>query len=135
MTPLFFRFVRLSTAVLLVALFSGLPQAFAQEHIVSSQAIHSELLNSAAERDQNAKRLNDFLGSASAQNTLKTAGINPEQVQKAVSQLSDDELSELSRKAGNAHQDFAAGALTNQELTYVIIALATAVLILVIVVA
>lgn len=135
MTPLFYRFVRLSTALLLVALFSGLPQAFAQDHIVSSQAIQNELLNSAAKRDQSAKTLNQFFGSEAAQKALKNAGINPEQVTKAVSQLSDEELSELASRAGQAQQDFAAGSLDNQQLTYIIIALATAVVILIIVAA
>jgi hypothetical protein len=135
MTPLFFRFVRLSTAVLMAALFSGVPQAFAQEHIVSSQAIQQELLNSSAKRDQNANTLKEFFGSASAQKALRNSGMSSDQVTKAVSQLSDQELAELASKAAKAQQDFAAGALTNQQLTYIIIALATAVIIIVIVVA
>jgi uncharacterized DUF497 family protein len=135
MTPLFFRFLRLSTAVLMVVLFSGLPQAFAQEHIVSSPAIQQELINSAAKHDQDTKALSEFFGSESAQKALKNAGISSEQVKNAVSQLSDDELAQLAAKANKAQRDFAAGSLTNQQLTYIIIALATAVIILIIVVA
>jgi hypothetical protein len=135
MTPLVLRLVRLSTAVLMVVLFSGLPQAFAQDHVVSSQAIQQELLNSAAKRDQNANTLNAFFGSESSQKALKNSGMSSEQVRKAVSQLNDNELAQLAGKANKAQQDFAAGSLTNQQLTYIIIALATAVIILVIVVA
>jgi hypothetical protein len=134
-TTFFRQAVRFSTAVLMLALFSGVPQLVAQEHVVSSQQIQQELVNSAAQRTSNIEKLNAFFGSDSAQKSLKNAGINPEQVKNAVAQLSDQELSELSRKAGQAQHDFAAGSLTNQQITYILIALATAVIILVIVVA
>ncbi|HWR17875.1 MAG TPA: hypothetical protein VN577_23805 [Terriglobales bacterium] len=136
MTPLFRSFVRLTTTFLLVAVFSGLPQQLlAQEHVVSSDAIQRELLKSAAQRSQNEQSLKAFFGSEQATRSLKKAGINPEQVTNAISQLSDDELAQISAKAQSAQNDFAAGALTNQEITYLLIALGTAVIILVIVVA
>lgn len=135
MTPLFRSFVRL-TSVLLVALFTGLPQQLvAQEHVVGPDAIQQQLVQSAAQRSQNVEALNQFFGSASAQKTLKGAGISSAEVKNAVAQLSDQELAQLAGKANRAQQDFAAGALTNQQLTYIIIALATAVIIIVIVVA
>jgi len=49
--------------------------------------------------------------------------------------LNDQELARLAARAEKANSDFAAGSLTNQELTYIVIALGTAVLILVIVAA
>lgn len=135
MTPLFRRSVRLF-AFVLVALFTGVPQQlFAQEHLVSPEAIQQQLVDSAAQRSRNVETLNQFFGSDSAAKTLKTAGLSSDEVKNAVSRLSDDELSKLAAKADRAQQDFAAGALTNQQLTYIIIALATAVIIIVIVVA
>jgi len=53
----------------------------------------------------------------------------------ALSRLSDDELAHLAAKATGAEQDFAAGALSNEDLTYVVIALAAALLVVIIVVA
>jgi hypothetical protein len=134
-TPLFRSFVRLN-AVLLVALFTGLPQQLvAQEHVVSPDAIQQQLVQSAAQRNQSVETLHQFLGSTSAQKALKGAGISSTEVTNAVAQLSDQELAQLAAKANRAQQDFAAGSLTNQQITYIIIALATAVIILVIVVA
>jgi len=132
-TPLFRRSVRLS-AVLLVALLSGVPnQLFAQEHVVSPDAIQQQLVNTAQQHDRNLATLNQFFGSESAQKSLKAAGISSRQVTTAMAQLSDQELATIAAKANRAQQDFAAGALTNQQITYIIIALATAVIILIIV--
>lgn len=134
MTPLFRRFVRFSTALLMVALFSGVPQhAFAQEHVVSPEAIQQQLVKSAEARQQNAEQLNQFFGSEANQKALKAAGISSEQVTKSIAQLSDHELAQLSAKANQAQKDFSAGSLTNQQITYILIALATAVIILVLV--
>jgi hypothetical protein len=132
----FFRRVFRFTALGLVALFSGVPQQLvAQEHIVAPDAIQQQLVKAAEQRDRNVESLDQFFGSAAAQKALKGAGMSSEQVKNAVSQLNDDELAQLASKAQGAQHDFAAGSLTNQQLTYVIIALATAVIILVIVVA
>jgi hypothetical protein len=132
----FFRRVFRFTALGLVALFSGVPQQLvAQEHIVGSDAIQQQLVKAAEQRDRNVESLNQFFGSDTAQKALKGAGVSSAQVKSAISQLSNDELAQLASKAQGAQHDFAAGSLTNQQLTYVIIALATAVIILVIVVA
>jgi hypothetical protein len=56
-------------------------------------------------------------------------------VRQAVSFLSDEELARLAARATRIENDFAAGALNNQQITYILIALATAVVILVIVAA
>jgi hypothetical protein len=132
-TPLFRRSVRL-IAVLLVAIFTGVPnQLIAQEHVVSPEAIQQQLVRSAAERSQNVEALNQFFGSASARKTLKNAGMSSDEVKNAVAQLSDQELARIAGKANRAQQDFAAGALTNQQITYILIALATAVIVIILI--
>ena len=52
---------------------------------------------------------------------------------KAIATLSPDELARLSARTTEIQNDFAAGALTNEQLTYIVIALATAVIVLIIV--
>jgi hypothetical protein len=52
-----------------------------------------------------------------------------------VATLSPEELARLATKTNQIQTDFAAGALTNQQLTYIVIALGTAVLVLLIVAA
>ncbi len=66
---------------------------------------------------------------------MKKGRIDAGQVTKAIPTLTDEDLARLAQRAASAESDFAAGALSNQELTYIVIALATAVVILVIVAA
>ena len=56
-------------------------------------------------------------------------------VQTAVATLNSDELARLAARTNQLQQDFAGGALNSQQTTYAIIALATAVLVLLIVAA
>jgi hypothetical protein len=49
--------------------------------------------------------------------------------------MSPEELARLAEKTNQIQNDFAAGSLTNQQLTYIVIALGTAVLVLLIVAA
>lgn len=66
---------------------------------------------------------------------LAKSGMDAAEIVSAVSVLDDESLSRLAAQAFDAQQDVAAGSLTNQQLTYIVIALGTAVLILVIVAA
>jgi hypothetical protein len=52
---------------------------------------------------------------------------------RAVPMLSDAELAQLSSRIDSAQTDFAAGALDNEHITYIIIALAAAVIVLVLI--
>ena len=62
-------------------------------------------------------------------------GMKSSKIEKAFPQLSDEELARLALQTDKIQNDLAAGALTNQQLTYMTIALATAVIILIIVAA
>jgi len=113
-----------------------LPQdVFAQEHVVSSKDLHRDLVAAAQARQGNQAKVQKFFSSEQATKALKSANLPYQKVQKAVSQLSDAELARLAATTEKVQNDFAAGALTNLQITYIIIALATAVIILVIIAA
>jgi hypothetical protein len=61
--------------------------------------------------------------------------MDAEQVTAGVATLEDADLSRLAERARSYQADVAAGALNNQQITYILIALGTAVIILVIVAA
>lgn len=107
----------------------------AQEHIVSPADLHKDQVDATKTRQSNQAKVEEFFNSKRAQETLKKAGIEPRKVTQAVAQLDDDELARLAERTDKVQRDFAAGALTNQEITYILIALVTAVIILVVVVA
>ena len=64
---------------------------------------------------------------------MDVAKLDRAKVVNALNLLSDEEVARLAARSTKIQKDVAAGVLSNQEITYILIALATAVLILVIV--
>jgi hypothetical protein len=111
------------------------PDIMAQEHVVSSQELRRDIIAAAQVRQENQAKVVEFFSSDQAKGVLRSAGLSYEKIRKAVSQLEDEELIRLASLADRAQHDFAVGALNNQEITYILIALGTAVIILVLVAA
>ena len=111
----------------------GASNLLGQGHVVSTADLHSELVKSAATRQGNLAKVKNFLSTEPARKALKSAKIDEKQVEKAVPYLSDAELARLAARTDKVQQDIAAGVLSNQQLTYIVIALATAVLVILIV--
>jgi|SRR5437868_6546030 len=124
--------VRAAVAILFMFLFAVPANLFAQDHVVTPGQIHQQLMQAAAVRQRNVDRVNNFFSTSAANRALSKAGIDVTQVKTAVSQLNDDELARLQSRTEKVQRDLAAGSLTNQELTYIIIALATAVIVILI---
>lgn len=132
-------FLAMLTTILLVtspllspATLAGAPPQNSQ-HVVSSAQLQSAVDTSMKSRQADVSKVQHFLSSPRARAAMKHAGINYEQVRHAVPMLSSSELASLSSRADRAQRQFEAGSLTNQQITYIIIALATAVIILIIV--
>jgi len=104
-------------------------------HVVTSSDLRQALVARASNRQASLDALERFFSRPEVRGTVEKTVGNPERVHGALSKLSDDELARLAEKAAGAEQDFAAGALSNEELTYVVIALAAALLVLIIVAA
>ena len=112
-----------------------LPQTLpALEHVVSPADLRKDIRAEAEVRQQNRAKVEQFISSTPVQKALKSARIDSAKVQKAIPLLSDEELARLAAQSEKARKDFAAGSLTNEQLTYIVIALAAAVLVLVLVV-
>lgn len=103
----------------------------AQAHVVSPAGLQQATVSVARTRQQNITKVEKFFSSERAEKTLKSAHLDPIQIKKAVPSLSDQELARLASRADKAQKDFAAGDLTNQQITYILIALGTAVVVLI----
>ncbi len=123
-------------ALIIVACLSFLlvQSVSAQEHVVSSHDLHDAIVEAHNHRQSNLKKVQDFLTSEQAAPVIEKAGVL-HQVQEAIPALSDQELDRLAQQVEKIEQGIVAGALSNQELTYIVVALVTAVIILVIVAA
>jgi hypothetical protein len=104
-------------------------------HVIPLAELQASVIAAGQQRQENLSRLERFFSGASAEKALQSAHLNGSQVRSVVAMLDDQELARLAARADKANSDFAAGSLSNQELTYIVIALGTAVLILVIVAA
>jgi hypothetical protein len=126
---------RVAAAILLV---TGIPVLIsaplqAQDHVVSSTELNQAAASAAQTRQQHLEQLREFLSSSAARRALHRSHISQVQVQQAVISLDNDELARLSARAERAQRDLAAGSLTNEQLTYIVIALATAVIVIILV--
>jgi predicted flavoprotein YhiN len=108
--------------------------AVAQGPTVTTSELDQAVKAAAQNRQKNLDDVRSFFSSKVAQAALKKGKIDYKKVEQAVSTLSPEELAQLSAKTNQIQQDFAGGRpLTNEQLTYIIIALASAVIVLIIV--
>ena len=103
----------------------------AQSHVVSPTELQQATFSAARTRQQDVAKVQKFFSTPQAGTALKSAHLDPVQIKKAVPSLSDQELARLASRADKAQKDFAAGALTNQQITYILIALGAAVIVLI----
>lgn len=106
---------------------------WAQTHVVPLTELHQRAVSAADGREANLARLDRFFSEGRVQQALHSAKLDGTEVRHAVALLSDEELGRMVSRSDKIQSDLTAGALSNQELTYIVIALATAVLVLIIV--
>jgi hypothetical protein len=106
-----------------------------EDHLVSPSDLHETLAKSAKTRQANLEKVQRFFSSEPVRQTLASSKTGLKKVENAVHHLDDEELTRLAAQTEKVQADLAAGAMDNQQITYVVIALAAAVLVLVIVAA
>jgi hypothetical protein len=100
---------------------------------VTHDELNQALLKSDNARKENLAQVRTFFSTDVARKAFKAAHLDLDRVQKGVSTLNSDELAKLAVQTRQVQSDFAAGALTNQQITYILIALGTAVIVLILV--
>src|SRR5437667_2426316 len=112
--------VRALVACLLVTIFAVPPGVVARSNVVSPADLQKEMVATTQARQHNLETVKQFLSSPRAENALKSAHMNPEQVRTAVSTLNDQELARLASRADKAQADFAGGRLEDRDLLIII---------------
>ncbi len=108
-------------------------QAQQAEHIVSPDALQQGLNAAAATRQQNEQEMRDLFAQPRVRQALRAAQIAPEQVSRAVSQLSDADLARLAARSAAAQKDFAAGNISDHDLLIILVCIAALLLIVAVV--
>jgi hypothetical protein len=130
--------IRLRTAMLGVALciaFAAAPakaQGPEKQHVVTSDELNQQVARPAETRQANEDAVRHLLSSEAGQNALKSANVDYQRVDKAIGQLSDEDVAKLADRSRKAESDFAAGAISAKTLAYIIIAIVIIVVIIVI---
>ena len=108
------------------------PLTLAQDHIVGETVLQDTLRNSALERESNARMVGEFFSSPQVGNVLgRFSFLDLDRITDAIPTLSDHELATLAEQIEELDEDVKAGALSNEHLTYIVIALAAAVIVLI----
>jgi hypothetical protein len=114
-------------AILLLPCFAGFPsQAQEQkgEHVVAVRELNQAAAQVGETRQADEAALRKIFSSDKAQEALRSAGIDYQRVDAAVSQINDEDLSRLAARARTAKLDFAAGragGLSDRDLLVIII--------------
>jgi hypothetical protein len=117
--------VKMSVPMLGIALllgFAGVPaRAQDQQHVVSLSELNKDAARPAETRQSNEEAVRTLLSSEQAKKALKSADLDYQKVDKAVGQLSDEDLAKLAERSRQAQSDFAAGRISDRDLLWIIL--------------
>jgi hypothetical protein len=131
--------VRLFASMLGVALCLGsagspsCAQAQEKQHVVTLEELNKQAAQPAENRQANEGAIRHLLSSDEGQKALKSANVDYQRVDKAIAQLSDEEVAKLADRSRQAESDFAAGFISPKTLAYIILATVVIVVIVVLV--
>jgi len=123
--------IKIVVVTLIVGSLCASQMGYAQAPVVTHDEFKQALINAANTRKENLEQVKSFFSSDAARKALTTGHLDSNRIQKGLSTLSSEDLAKLAVQTRQAQNDFAAGALTNQQITYILIALGTAVIVLI----
>ena len=100
-----------------------LSQSLGQDkpHVVSLDELKKDAARPAEVRQSDEAAVRNLLSTENGEKALKSANLDLQKVDKAVSQLSDEDLAKLAEKSRQAQKDFAAGRLSDRDLLWIIL--------------
>ena len=99
-----------------------------KEHVVSLDELNSDAARPGQARQANEKAVRNLLSSDAGQEALKSAKVDYQRVDKAIGQLSDEDLAKVADRSRQAESDFAASGLKS---TLIIVTVLIVILIIV----
>jgi hypothetical protein len=114
---------RALTVALVASLAGGSARGQAQDkqHVVSLRELGKDSAGPAETRQTNEAAVRRLLSSEPGQKALHSAKIDYAKVDKAVGQLSDEDVARLADRSRQVQHDFAAGSLSDRDLLVIVI--------------
>lgn len=112
----------LTLAIAALFVSAGIPaRAQDKQHVVSLSDLNKDAARPAQTRQSNEEAVRALLSSDSGQKALTSAGVDYQKVDKAVGQLSDEDVAKLAERSRKAQNDFAAGRISDRDLMWIIV--------------
>ena len=92
-----------------------------KQHVVSLAELKNDAARPSESRREDEAAVKGLVSSEVGQKALKSAHLDLQKVDQAVSQLSDQDLAKLAERSRQAQKDFAAGTLSNRDLLWIIL--------------
>jgi hypothetical protein len=124
--------IRVCSILLAASLVSaGSVPAQEKEHVVSSGQLRTDVQKAADTRQANEAAVREMFATDKARETLKSAGVDYQKVDQAISQVNDEDLARMAERSRDVQKDFAAGRLADRDLI-IILLVAVAIILIVI---
>jgi hypothetical protein len=102
-----------------------------RDHAVSASQLRKDVQKAADTRQANEAAVREMFASDPAKEALKSAGIDYKQVDQAISQVNDEDLSRMAQRSHEVKNDFAAGRLGDRDLLIILLVAVAIILIIV----
>jgi hypothetical protein len=109
----------------------GQGQGQGKDHAVSAGQLHKDVQKATEIRQANEAAVREMFASDQAKETLKSAGIDYKQVDRAISQVNDEDLARMAQRSQEVQKDFAAGRLADRDLLIIVLVAVALILIIV----
>jgi hypothetical protein len=101
---------------------AGIPaRAQDSQHVVSLSDLNKDAARPVQTRQANEEAVRALLSTDAGQKALKSAKLDYQRVDKAVGQLSNEDLAKLAERSRQAQRDFAAGRISDRDLLWIIV--------------
>ena len=108
--------------VVLVFMMATIPlRGQEKQHVVSLSDLNKDAARPGQIRQSNEDAVRTLLSSDPGQKALKSAGVDYQKVDKAIGQLSDEDVAKLAERSRRAQNDFAAGRISDRDLMWIIV--------------
>ena len=92
-----------------------------KQHVVSLSDLNKDAARPAQTRQANEEAVRTLLSSDPGQKALKSAGVDYQKVDRAVGQMTDEDVAKLAERSRQAQNDFAAGRISDRDLMWIIV--------------
>jgi hypothetical protein len=108
-------------ALSLVTVGSMSVRAQEKDHAVSSGQLLKDVEKAAGTRQANEAAVREMFATDVGRETLKSAGIDYQKVDQAISQVNDEDLARMAERSRDVEKDFAAGRFTDRDLIIILL--------------